>query len=164
MLSELSQHFHDVFNMDLWVGRIYKDIVKEHQDEFVQVLTKKIVHHVHESGRGVGDAKWHDQELVEPLPRLKRSFIVALAVAIELVAAPESTEISLVCKGGVKDGALGQFISGPFCRSIGDGSVWQSILSHSQHAHTGARENSRHQDCSLQRMAGPLTLDADLCQ
>ena len=43
--------------MVLWVGRINKDIVKENQDEFVQVLTKKSVHHIHELGRGVGDAK-----------------------------------------------------------------------------------------------------------
>ena len=34
--------------MILWVGRINKDIVKENQDEFVQVITKKNVHHIHE--------------------------------------------------------------------------------------------------------------------
>ena len=61
MLLELCHYFAEVFNMVLWVGGIDKDIIKENQDEFVQVLTKKIVHHVHELGRGVGDIKWHDQ-------------------------------------------------------------------------------------------------------
>ena len=50
--------------MVLWVGRINKDIIKENQDEFVQVLTKKSVHHIHELGRGVGNAKWHDQKFI----------------------------------------------------------------------------------------------------
>ena len=53
--------------MVLWVGRVNKDIVKENQDEFIQVLTKKIVYHVHKLGGGVGDTKRHDQELIEPL-------------------------------------------------------------------------------------------------
>ena len=61
--------------MVLWVGRIDKDIVKENQDEFVQVLTKKSVHHIHELGRGVGDTKWHDQKFIKPPPRLKRNFV-----------------------------------------------------------------------------------------
>ena len=39
--------------MVLWVGRINKDIVKENQDEFVQVLTEKSVHHIHELGRAL---------------------------------------------------------------------------------------------------------------
>ena len=61
--------------MVLWVARINEDNVKENQHEFVQVLTKKSVHHVHELGRGVGDAKRHNQELIEPPPRLKRCFV-----------------------------------------------------------------------------------------
>ena len=61
--------------MVLWVGRTNEDIVKENQDEFVEVLTKEIVHHIHELGRGVGYTKRHDQEFIEPPPRLKRSFV-----------------------------------------------------------------------------------------
>ena len=61
--------------MVLWVGRINEDIVKENQDEFVQELTKKSVHHIHELGKGVGDAKWHDRKFTQPLPSLKRSFV-----------------------------------------------------------------------------------------
>ena len=53
MLSELSQYLPKVISMVLWVERINKDIVEEYQDEFVQVLTKKIVHHIHELGSGV---------------------------------------------------------------------------------------------------------------
>ena len=61
--------------MVLRVGRINKDIVKENQDEFVQVLTKKSVHHIHELGRGVGDAKKHNQKFIKPPPHLKRRFV-----------------------------------------------------------------------------------------
>ena len=75
MLSEFAQHFPEVISMVLWVGKIYQDVVKENQDEFVQVLTKEIVHHIHELGRGIGDAKWHDQNFIEPSPRLKRYFM-----------------------------------------------------------------------------------------
>ena len=78
MLSELSQHFPEMFNMVLWVGRIDKASAKENQDEFVQVLTKKIVHHLHELGKGVGDTKRHDQKFVEPPPSLKRGFMNVL--------------------------------------------------------------------------------------
>ena len=42
MLSRLSQHFVEVFNVVLQVVRINMGIVKEHQDEFVKILTKKI--------------------------------------------------------------------------------------------------------------------------
>ena len=73
MLPKLSQNLTKVFSMVLWVGRINKDIVKENQDEFVQILTKKIVNHVHELG--VGDTKRHDQKLVDPPPHLKCSFM-----------------------------------------------------------------------------------------
>ena len=52
--------------MVLWASRINEDIAKENQDELVQILTKKIVYHVHELGRGVGDAKRHYQKFVEP--------------------------------------------------------------------------------------------------
>ena len=75
MLPELSQHFLEVISMVMWVGRIDEDIVQENQDEFVQVLTKEIVHHVHKLGRGVGDAKWHDQKFIEPPLCLKRYFM-----------------------------------------------------------------------------------------
>ena len=64
--------------MVLWIGRINEDIVKENQDEFVQVLTKKIVHHIHKLSRGVGDTKRHDQNFIEPAPRLKHSFVNVL--------------------------------------------------------------------------------------
>ena len=60
MLSEFAQHFPEVISMVLWVGKINKHIVRENQDEFVQVLTKKSVYHVHKLGKGVGDAKRHD--------------------------------------------------------------------------------------------------------
>ena len=52
--------------MVLWVGKISEDIVEENQDEFVQVLTKEIVHHVHQLCRGVGYIRRHDQEFIEP--------------------------------------------------------------------------------------------------
>ena len=71
MLPELSQYLLEMFNMVLWVGKINKDIIKENQDEFIQVLTKKTVHHVHELCRCVGDTKRLDQKLVEPRPRLE---------------------------------------------------------------------------------------------
>ena len=61
--------------MVLWVGRENKDIIKENQDEFVQVLTKKSVHHVHELGKGIGGTERHDKNFVESLPRLKCSFV-----------------------------------------------------------------------------------------
>ena len=61
MLPELSQNFSEVFKVVLWVGKINKDIFKEHQDEFVQVFTEKIVHDIQELGRTVRDAKWHAQ-------------------------------------------------------------------------------------------------------
>ena len=51
--------------MVLWVGRVNEYIIKENKDDLVQVLTKKIVHHVHELGRGVGDGKRHDQTFLE---------------------------------------------------------------------------------------------------
>ena len=57
MLLELSKNLPEVFSMVLGVGGINKDIVKKNQDELVQVLTKKIIHHVHELGTGVGDTK-----------------------------------------------------------------------------------------------------------
>ena len=62
---------------------------------------------------------------------------VALVEAIELAASPESTDLAFVCEGGVKDGALPQFVVGPSFKSVGDGSVRHSTLSHSQHTHTG---------------------------
>ena len=61
--------------MVLWVGRVNKGIIREHQDELVQVLTKKIVYHIHELGRGIGDAKRHNQEFIKPPPRLKSCFV-----------------------------------------------------------------------------------------
>ena len=39
MLSELFQYVLEMFCMVLWVGRVNKKIVKETQDEFVQILT-----------------------------------------------------------------------------------------------------------------------------
>ena len=51
------------------------DVVKENQDGFVQVVTKKSIHHVHELGKGVGDAKRHDQKFIEPPPRLESNFM-----------------------------------------------------------------------------------------
>ena len=63
--------------MVLWASRVTKDIIKENQDEFVQVLTKKIFHLIHKLGRGVGDAKRHDQNLIKPAPHFKRSFMNA---------------------------------------------------------------------------------------
>ena len=60
--------------MVLWVGRVNKDIVKEKKDEFVQVLTKNIVNHVHELDKGVDYTKRHHQKFVEPPPCLKHSF------------------------------------------------------------------------------------------
>ena len=64
-----------VFSMVLWVGIINEDIVKEDQDEFVQVLTKKSVHHIHELGKAVGDAKRHNQKFIKPPPCLKCCFV-----------------------------------------------------------------------------------------
>ena len=61
--------------MVLWAGRKNKDIVKENQDEFFHVLTKKRVHHVHKLVKGVGAAKRHHPKLVKPPPCLKRNFV-----------------------------------------------------------------------------------------
>ena len=61
--------------MVLWVGRIDEHIAKKNQDEFVQVLTKESVHHIHELGRGVGDAERHNQKFIKSPPRLKCSFV-----------------------------------------------------------------------------------------
>ena len=75
MLSELSKYLSEVISMVLWVSKINEDIIEENQDEFVQVLTKEIVHHLHKLGRGVGYTKRHDQEFIESPPRLKCSFV-----------------------------------------------------------------------------------------
>ena len=75
MLPEFVQHFPEVISMVLWVGRIYQDVVKENQDEFVQVLTEEIVHHVHELGRGIGNTEWHDLKFIELPPCLKCCFV-----------------------------------------------------------------------------------------
>ena len=64
MVMELLQNFPEVFNMVLWVGRVNKDIVKKDCDEFVQVLTEKIVHHKHELCRGVGNTERHYQTFI----------------------------------------------------------------------------------------------------
>ena len=74
MLLELSQYVPDIFTMALWVGKINKDIKKENQGDFVQVLTKKIFHHIHELGKGIGDTKRHDQKLLEPPPHVECYF------------------------------------------------------------------------------------------
>ena len=57
------------------VGRVNEDIVKENQNEFVQVLIEKIVHHVLKLSRAISDTKWHHQEFVEPPPHIKHSFV-----------------------------------------------------------------------------------------
>ena len=95
MLLELSQYFPYVFSMVLWVGRIDEDIIKENQDEFVQVLTKESVHHIHELGRGVGDAKTYNQEFIKPPPRLKRSFCEHLLVLPGIYQYPDRRSILL---------------------------------------------------------------------
>ena len=55
MLPELSQHLLGVLSMVLWVGKINKGIIKEIHDEFIQLITKKIVHDVHALDRAVGE-------------------------------------------------------------------------------------------------------------
>ena len=64
-----------MLNIILGVGKVNKDIAKENQEEFVQVLTKKSIHHIHKLGKETGDTKRHDQKFVEPPPHLKCSFI-----------------------------------------------------------------------------------------
>ena len=76
MLPELSQYFPYMLSMVLGVGRINKDIFKENQHEFAQLLTKKSVHHVHELDRGVGRAKRHEQEFLEPPPQFCERLLV----------------------------------------------------------------------------------------
>ena len=49
--------------------------------------------------------------------------LVEFMTAIELTAAPTSTNLSFVHEGGVKGGALAQFVGGPPFRSVDTDSV-----------------------------------------
>ena len=43
----------------LLVGKNNKDVVKVHDYEMIEILSKNIVHHVLEGCRSVGKAEWH---------------------------------------------------------------------------------------------------------
>ena len=48
-------------------GAIYQDIIEKHQHEPAEIWAEDVVHQCLESGRSVGEAKRHHQELVVPL-------------------------------------------------------------------------------------------------
>ena len=44
---------------------IHQDVVQEHEDENIKVPSQDIIDHVHELRRGIGNAEWHHQKLVQ---------------------------------------------------------------------------------------------------
>jgi len=43
--------------------RIDKNIIDEDNDELIKERLKNLVHQIHEYGRCISQAEWHDQEL-----------------------------------------------------------------------------------------------------
>ena len=58
----------------LLVGKNNKDVVKVHDYEMIEILSKNIVHHVLEGCRSVGKAEWHHFVLEMSITRPKSRF------------------------------------------------------------------------------------------
>jgi hypothetical protein len=43
---------------------VYNNIIKEHQQEFLQLLIENVVHAILECRWCIGQSKWHDEELI----------------------------------------------------------------------------------------------------
>ena len=50
------------------------NVIKEHQNKIIQLIPKEIYHKAIESGKGIGEAKGHDNEFIIPKSSVDSSF------------------------------------------------------------------------------------------
>lgn len=65
--------------------QIHENVVKEDQDEFPEMMTKKVIHEALEGYRGIGEAERHYNELVMAFMSLKSCFQYIIFVYLNLM-------------------------------------------------------------------------------
>jgi hypothetical protein len=71
MPSKSIQDHVEMLLMLRLISRVNEYVINEYHHELIQIRPEDTVHQVHESGRGVGQPKRHDQELVVAVPCAK---------------------------------------------------------------------------------------------
>ena len=64
MITEKLQYRIRMLEMLSPCFTIYEDIIKEDQNEVSQVGSKYFIHQFLERGKGICEAKWHDQKFI----------------------------------------------------------------------------------------------------
>ena len=67
MVSKHLKHKSKILLMLCLGTRVDEDIVDKHDNKLVQIWMENPVHQIHEHGRGISQAEWHDKELKRPI-------------------------------------------------------------------------------------------------
>jgi hypothetical protein len=68
MVSKSLQNNSEMLLMLFFTLGIDQDVINEDHDKLVQLRHEHIVHQVHEMCRSIGESKWHNKILVQPIP------------------------------------------------------------------------------------------------
>jgi hypothetical protein len=68
MVSKSLQNNTEMPHMLFFTLRIDQDVVNEDNDKLVQLRHEYRVHQVHEMCRNIGESKWHNKILIQPVP------------------------------------------------------------------------------------------------
>ena len=54
--------------MFFYSGQTDQNVIDEYHYKLIHLFHENLVHHIHEVGRGIGESKGHDGELILPIP------------------------------------------------------------------------------------------------
>jgi hypothetical protein len=68
MVTESLKNDPKMLHMLFFILRVYQDVINEYHDKLVQLQHEYEVYQVHEICMSIGESKWHNQILVQPIP------------------------------------------------------------------------------------------------
>ena len=72
MIAKPLQNCSEMLLVFIFALGVNEYVVNEHNHKFVQEIHKHLVHHMHEEGRGIGEAEGHNGILIKTIPSGER--------------------------------------------------------------------------------------------